>query len=322
MFSTLFRNNSKIYYSNILDKWVEERKTTVKESSYLKYYSYIETIIKPYLGNYIFKKLSSKNIDDFFANEKIINLADATKKVILIIIKSSIKYGVNHNYRKQSIKIDVKLKKAKGKNEYLTKDEQETLNIYLKENLDLKNLGIFLTLYTGIRIGELCGLMKKDFDFISGTISINKTVQRVKNIDKNSHSKTKLIVDAPKTEYSLRTIPIPEFLISILYNVISKIENDDQFVFNNSLNPKDPRNYERYYSKVLKDCGIRNLNFHSLRHTFATRACESGMDIKVLSEILGHSSYHITREIYVHISSEFKKESINCLANSLISMDM
>ena len=164
--------------------------------------------------------------------------------------------------------------------------------------------------------------MKKDFDFISGTISINKTVQRVKNIDKNSHSKTKLIVDAPKTEYSLRTIPITEFLISILYNVISKIENDDQFVFNNSLNPKDPRNYERYYSKVLKDCGIRNLNFHSLRHTFATRACESGMDIKVLSEILGHSSYHITREIYVHISSEFKKESINCLANYLISMDM
>ena len=181
-------------------------------------------------------------------------------------------------------------------------------------NLNLRNLGILLSLYTGIRIGELCGLKWKDIDFRNKTLSINKTVQRIKNTEKNSLLKTKLIVDIPKTEHSIRTIPLPDFLIPILDSFKT---NNENFIFTNSLTPKDPRAFEKYFSSVLEKCQIRNLNFHALRHTFATRAREAGIDIKVLSEILGHSSYHITQEIYVHISVDFKRESIDSLVDYL-----
>lgn len=160
----------------------------------------------------------------------------------------------------------------------------------------------------------MCGLKWKDIYFINGTLSINKTVQRIRCIEVDSNVKTKLIVDFPKTEHSFRVIPLPIFLIPIL----KKFKSDnDNFIFTDSSTPKDPRAVEKYFNSVLIKCRIRNLNFHSLRHTFATRAREAGVDIKVLSEILGHSSYHITQEIYVHISTDFKRDSMDSLINYL-----
>lgn len=313
--SNLF-NNSNIYYSEVLKEWLNNKKDKIKESSYLKYLSIIESIILPSLGNCIFKKLTLKNIYDFFESDKMLKVSDSTKKITLIIIKSSINYGISKKYRKSFNKIDIKLKKPKSKVTYFTKKEQEFLNQYLIDNLNLRNLGILLSLYTGIRIGELCGLKWKDIDFINESISINRTVQRIKNIENGSSTKTKLVVDVPKTEHSIRTIPLPSFLILILREFKS---NNEKFIFTDSLKPKDPRAVEKYFTSVLARCGIRILNFHSLRHTFATRSREAGVDIKVLSEILGHASYHVTQEIYVHISNEFKKESIDSLVDYLKS---
>lgn len=308
--------NSEINYSQVLDEWLNDRKNQIKDSTYIKYLSIIEKNINPTLGNYNFRKLTVKNIYDFFNSNKMLEVSDSTKKIILIIIKSSINYGICKKYIKSFDKIEIKLKKPKHKVIYFTKREQEILNDYLRNNLDLRNLGILISLYTGIRIGELCGLKWKDIDFINETLSINKTVQRIKNIEKDSLLKTKLVVDFPKTEHSIRTIPLPEFLIPILKSFKTIDEN---YIFTNSLKPKDPRAFEKYFCSILKKCEIRNLNFHALRHTFATRAREAGVDIKVLSEILGHSSYRITQEIYVHISVDFKKDSMNSLINYLTS---
>ena len=150
----------------------------------------------------------------------------------------------------------------------------------------MRNLTILPDLYTGLRIGELCALQWKDIGFINNIISITKTVQRIKNNDINSNVKTKLIITEPKTEYSVRTVPIPKFLITILKQYRS---DRDVYFFTNTDKPKDPRALEKYFKDLLSKCGIRDLVFHALRHTYATRAREAGIDIKILSQLLGHS---------------------------------
>jgi len=305
---------TKIYYSQILNEWLENRKNTIKESSYNKYLTSIENNIVPYLGNINIKKLKDNDIYDFFNMEKILALSDSTRKILYIIINSSISYSIDNKYIKSFPKLNVKLKTPKNKVIYFTKKEQSIFEKYILDNMNLNNLGLLLDLYTGIRIGELCALQWNDIDFINNTISITKTVQRVKNQDKNSKLKTKLIVTEPKTEHSIRTIPVPKFVM----NILKEYKQDDEiFIFNNSENPKDTRAFEKYFERVLKKCKIKNINFHSLRHTFATRSRESGMDIKILSELLGHSSYKITLEIYVHTSLDFKKDSVNSLVKYL-----
>lgn len=302
----------KMYYNEVLDEWLLNRKEKIKESSYIKYETIIEKLIKPELGNYILKKLNDKIIVDFFKKDKILKASDSIRKTTLIIIKSSINYALDKKYIKKFNNIKIKLKKPKTKIVYFTKTEQAILDNYLRNNLNIRNIGILLTLYTGLRIGELCSLKWNDIDFINKTLSVNRTVQRIKNKNKNSQNKTILITNTPKTEHSKRIIPLPIFIIELLEEYKSKGEN---YIFTNSNLPKDPRTYEKYFSNILKRNGIRNLNFHTLRHTFATRSREAGIDIKVLSEILGHSSYHITQEIYVHISVDFKRDSINSLVN-------
>lgn len=304
----------KIYYSRILREWLENRKDLIKESSYNKYLTSITNNINPYLGDINIKKLKDTNIYNYFNTDEIRSLSDSTKKILYIIIRSSIDFSIEKKYIKNFPKLNVKLKAPKHKIIYFTKKEQSIFEKYILDNMSLNNLGLLLALYTGIRIGELCALQWKDVDFINNTISISKTVQRVKNNDKDSNTKTKLVVAPPKTEHSIRIIPVPKFVMDIL----KKYKGDNEiFIFNNSATPKDTRTFEKYFERVLKKCNIKNINFHSLRHTFATRSRESGMDIKILSELLGHSSYKITLEIYVHTSLDFKKSSVNSLVKYL-----
>lgn len=197
----------------------------------------------------------------------IISLSDSTKNLLLVIINSSIKYGVDEKYRKSFPVLKVKIKQPKARIVYLTKKEQNILEKHINDNLNLRNLAILMDLYTGLRIGELCALQWSDIDFINNTISITKTVQRIKNNDINLNAKTKLIITEPKTEHSVRTIPIPKFLIGILKKYRS---NEDIYIFTKSNKPKDPRALEKYFKELLLKCGIRDLVFHSLRHTYAT----------------------------------------------------
>lgn len=306
--------NTKIYYKQVLEEWLINKKKTTKTTTFYKYQSVIEKNINPILGNIIFKKIKNEDILNFFENKNIISLSDSTKNLLLVIINSSIKYGVDKKYKKSFPVLKVKIKQPKARIVYLTKKEQNILEKYINDNLNLRNLAILMDLYTGLRIGELCALQWGDIDFINNTISITKTVQRIKNNDINSNVKTKLIITEPKTEYSVRTIPIPKFLIAILKQYRS---NEDIYIFTKSNKPKDPRALEKYFKDLLLKCGIRDLVFHSLRHTYATRSREAGIDIKILSELLGHSSYKITLDIYVHTSLDFKKDSVKSLVKYL-----
>lgn len=305
---------SKVTYKQILERWLKDKRYIIKEQSYIKYSNLTNKHLIPILGNKIYKSISNHDIENFFEHPNIIKLSSSTKKTLIYIIKNSIEYGVINNIRKPIGYIDIKIKKPKAKVVYLTKYEQETLENYLRNKDDVRSMGIYLCLYTGIRLGEVCGLKWEDVDFINKSITIRRTVQRITNTDSNSKNKTKKIISTPKSDSSKRTIPIPEFL----YNIMLKYKsNNDHYILTDSIEFKDTRVFEKYLENTLKRCDIRNLNFHTLRHTFATRSIESGMDIKTLSEILGHSSYHITLDIYVHSTIDQKRDCINNLVSYL-----
>lgn len=310
----IFNTYANLSYYELLLEWLNSRKKIIKDSSIDKYNSLIEVNIKPILGNVKYKKLKPEHIYNFFNNENIVNLSDSSKKLLYIVINSSINYGIERKYRKEFGTLNIKIKSPKTRIVYLTQKEQNILEEYLNNNLNLRNLSILFDLYTGLRIGELCALQWKDIDFINNTVTITKTVKRVKNEDDNLKTKTKLILDSPKTTNSTRTIPLPLFLVKILKKFK---DNDEYFIFTNSYKIKDPRSLEKYFTNVLKKCNIKYQVFHSLRHTYATRSRESGMDIKILSELLGHSSYKVTLDIYVHTSIDFKHDSVKSLVKYL-----
>lgn len=305
----LFKKAKIKSYSDVLYEWLESKKSDIKNSTYSKYLTTIETYIISLLGNINFKKIKNEDIRLFFENDRISILSDSLKSNLFIILKASIDYGVKKKYRKKLIVEKIQFKKNKNEITYFTKKEEELLVDYLTNNMNLRNLSILLGLFSGIRVGEICGLRWSDLDFINNTLSVNRTAQRIKNLDDESSSKTKLVVDKPKTESSIRVIPLPEILVSILRKY--KQENDCYVFTNNTIIPKDPRAVEKYFASVLKRVGIKELNFHSLRHTFATRLREQNVDIKVISELLGHSDWKITQSIYVHASLDYKRDSVD-----------
>lgn len=168
-----------------------------------------------------------------------------------------------------------------------------------------------LSLFTGIRIGELCALRWEDISFQEQTMRIHQTMQRVQ--DKSSSTqKTKIVITPPKSSCSIRTIPLPGQLIGILEGYRT---TDSGFFLTNSLDKFiEPRTMQNKFKAALKHSTVDSANFHSLRHTFATRCVELGFDVKSLSEILGHTSVSITMNRYVHPSLELKKQNMQRLS--------
>ena len=165
-------------------------------------------------------------------------------------------------------------------------------------------------MFSGLRIGELCALEWGDISLESGTIYIHQNIQRIQ-IKGNGEKKTEVVITTPKSQCSIRTIPMPEFLISILRE--ADIERRG-YLLTGSKKYLEPRSMENHFHKILDEISMRQVNFHTLRHTFATRCIEVGFDIKSLSEILGHANVNITLNRYVHPSFQLKKENMERLS--------
>ncbi len=185
-------------------------------------------------------------------------------------------------------------------------DEQRKLEIYLFSNLDLIAIGCLLSLYVGLRIGELSALKLSDFDFSNGTLRITKTMQRVKNFDPKIKTKTKIIIDSPKSKKSVRTLPVPGFLLEIIKKRYNLVIPNAYFLTGKTSRYKEPRRVEYQFKKITDRCGLKEVNFHALRHTFATRLTEHGTDVKTLSELMGHANIKTTLK-YMHSSEQQKK---------------
>lgn len=290
-------------FNEKIDKWLEYKKSTVKESTYSTYYAIASNKIRPLLGHYKINNLNKEIINSFI--DKLSNsLSINTVHDMANILKQILKYN-----RMTDIDVKVPIKEHKSISVFTPKDIKKLERFALTYDNRFV-FGIILSLYTGIRIGELCALKKSNFDMNLMTLSINHTIIRVKNAD--GKQKTKVICSAPKSKKSIRTIPIPDVLQSYLIHYLNEM-NSDYYFLTNKTKAIEPRSYTNKYKKYLNYWGINHKKFHTTRHTFATKADETKMSTKALSEILGHSSASITQNLYIHPSLKYKRECINTI---------
>ena len=295
-------------YNEFLLYWLNTR-NKLKLQSKQKYENLIKLYLQNTLGTMNIKKITEKEIQDFFHNLDIQKTAKSIQKTLLYIIKNSLFLAIEEKKRKFIDLSKISIASTNRQIDILGKQEQKALESFILAKPNLRRVCVLLCLYTGLRIGEVCGLKWSDINFNNNTLTIKRTILRVKN-PHNDNPKTILIESIPKSASSIRTIPIHTFIISLL----SKFKQDDDFyILSKSTHKYDPRIMEDAFSRMLKRCNLRHVNFHVLRHTFATRCIEAKVDIKTLSELLGHSSIEITLKTYVHSSTLLKEESINSL---------
>lgn len=299
---------------DIIEEWKEDKKQYVKKSTFAAYQLLIQNHILPRFGE--MKEVKEDDIQSFALEKLNAGLSEKTIKDIIIVLKMILKFAVKNGYL-DYVQIDVKFptNQQKKELEVFSKSDQKKFMNYLRDNFTFKNLGIFICLSTGMRIGEICGLRWQDIDVEDGVIMVKHTLQRIYILDE-SERHTEIILDTPKTSNSIRDIPMSSELLKIMKQ-FNKVVNDDYFVISNDINPIEPRTYRNYYKRLCKKLDIPELKFHGLRHTFATRCIEAKGDYKTVSVLLGHSNISTTLNLYVHPNKEQKKKLINKMLKSL-----
>lgn len=304
-------------FAVLAEAWLGDIRGTVKESTYTRYHRIVTKYLFPFLEEEALEKIDQKYLNRMTAvllergGTAGAALSPKTVTDILCVLKSILNYGNENHFRCPGIG---RLKYPQGKSRparTLTEESRRKLERCLLMSDDDVSLGILFTLFTGVRIGELCGLRWSDIDFGNASVSICRTVERIADLSPDTPGKTKVILSVPKTESSFRVIPLPDFLLSYLK---VRRRSGDCYLLTGNRTYTEPHQYYIRYRKYLERNAIGSYPFHTLRHTFATRCIETGFDTKSLSEILGHSSIHTTLSIYVHPSMQQKKAQMEKLA--------
>ncbi len=295
--------------NNLFVRWFDDIRLTVKESTYANYYMKYEKHIQPALGGLHYEELTADKLNSFIGAK--IKSGSSPKYVADIagVIKSVCRFAhKRYGYVDKSENMTIPKGKVQEKG-MLNKSEQTTLIDYLIDNPTSSNVGILLSLSTGLRIGELCALTWSDIELEKRIITVSHTVQRIRKIDGG----TKLVITSPKSDSSVREIPLPEFIVPLLKRIRSA---DNTFLLSKTDKVVEPRTMQYRFKSLLKRLKLSNVAFHSLRHLFATNCIAIGFDVKTLSEILGHSSVEVTLNRYVHSSMERKAECMKLLSKS------
>ncbi len=304
--------------AELLRCWLENIEVRLKGGTRTKYSNLINAQIIPCIGHMKVSEITTASINAFL-NDRLQRgrldgkggLSGSYVRSISLVLSSALKYAVSEELCAPLKNKISKPNIVKSELQILSLNDQRLLEKRIMNDLSPTSIGILISLYTGLRIGEVCALMWSDICFSTSTLSVRHTVSRVKA--QCGDLKTVLILDEPKTVSSKRIIPIPSPLLPILYEYRGKsksayvVSDKDDFV--------SPRTFESRFHRILKNCHINDLNFHALRHTFATRCIEAGVDVKSLSEILGHSNVSITLNTYVHSSLEMKKTQLEKLSS-------
>lgn len=300
--------------SEIIKLWENDKKLYVKKSTYSAYLLLIENHINPYFADK--EQITEEDVQEFVLTKLRKGLSQKSIKDIIIVLKMILKFAVKQKLLAYN-EIEIKFPTVGEKTdlEVLNKNDHKKIINYLQENFTFKNLGIYICLSTGMRIGEICGLLWSDIDVENGIIKVRRTVQRIYVIDEKTRH-TEILIDTPKTKNSIRDIPMTTELYKII-KPLKKVVNNDFYVITNEAKPTEPRTYRNYYEGLIKRLGIPKLKFHGLRHSFATRCIESKCDYKTVSVILGHSNISTTLNLYVHPNMEQKKKCIDQMYRAL-----
>ncbi len=306
--------NEQKQLSEVIDLWKIDKKQYVKKSSFSAYTLLIENHLLPNFGNKI--EIEEADVQSFVFQKLETGLSHKTIKDILIVLKMILKFGAKNKWLQYTpFDIQFPTEREKHNIEVLTKTDQKKIMNYIQEHFTFRNLGVYICLSAGMRIGEVCALTWEDIDTDNGIISVNRTIQRIYVIEDGTR-RTELILDTPKTKNSIREIPISKDLLRIL-KPFKKIVNPLFFVLTNDAKPTEPRTYRSYYKNLMKELKMPELKFHGLRHSFATRCIESNCDYKTVSVLLGHSNISTTLNLYVHPNMEQKKKAIEQMFKAL-----
>ncbi len=307
-------------YGEWLKVWQENYlNLTAKQRTIERYTQIINRHIEPKLGSIEMIELTpihlQKFVTELLRNGNIITgcaLASNSVNSIINVMRSSIRTAYYLGYIKDCIADKIKRPKPVEKQvECFSVAEQRLIEKEVFESEQPHLIGIILCLYTGLRLGELLALKWTDIDFSNGLLTVDKSCHDARKPDGTFGR----ITETPKTASSVRIIPLPKQLRPFLLEIKRKSTSDDVIAKNGK--EISVRAYQRNFSAILKKLHIKHHGFHALRHTFATRALECGMDVKTLSEILGHKSPTITLNRYAHSMFDHKKCMMDLVGKTL-----
>ena len=310
--------------SSLFEFWLDsDLVKRVKPSTYESYYHCVTKYIIPFYTSRNHYQLTEDTVSEFvkFMHDDN-SISQSYKRKILAVYKTALREILKSSPDSIQLLNYIKFPKPEQNEvQVFTMKEQCLVEKAVLGSPDKRTLGIVLCFYSGIRLGELCALKWCDFDFENETLFINRTVSRTKNFS-DDDNKTLLIIGTPKSRTSSRKIPLPSFLIPLFKEYYQCSGKETCYFMTGSEIPIDPRAFQKLYKKILIKAGVPDRKFHAIRHTFATRALELNVDIKTISDILGHSNVSITMNIYAHSLMEQKKIAIDRFNNMhLASME-
>ena len=299
-------------FEEVAAMWLADKQQYVKMSTYCAYSLLLSNHLKPVFAKE--QDVTEELVQAFVLGKLQQGLSRNSVKDMLMVLKMVLKYAAKHGYMPWR-QIDINFPTERRQNEVktLTRADQRRLMDHIQANFSFMNLGIYICLSAGLRIGELCALTWDDLDTDAGVVRISKTLQRIYMKDKGC---TEVIIGTPKSKNSVREIPLAKELQRFI-KPLKKVVNGSFYVLTNSSSPTEPRSYRNHYRRLMQQLDLPLLKFHGLRHSFATRCIESKCDYKTVSVLLGHSSISTTLNLYVHPSLDQKKKCIERMFKTL-----
>lgn len=295
--------------------WKEYKRPYVKQSTMAAYVLILENHVLPTFGED--NSLPEQSVQAFVLHKIESGLSTKSVKDILIVLKMVMKFGVKKEWMTY-YEWDIKYPPS-SENKVLdvlsVTNHRKILN-HIQSHFTFMGLGIYISLSTGLRIGEVCALKWSDINVTDGILTVNRTIERIYIIE-GEKKHTELVINTPKTKNSCREIPMNKELLGML-KPLKKVVNDDYYILTNDERPIEPRTYRNYNKRLMEKLDIPKLKYHGLRHSFATRCIEVGCDYKTVSVLLGHSNISTTLNLYVHPNMEQKKRCIDKVFKLLV----
>ena len=293
--------------------WMEnEVLGSVKASSYQTYLAQINRHILPVLGGLYLTQLTPALAYELTENMRAAGLSVSTVKGVFRLLSTAMRSALDEGVIKKNPCRKIKIRQGEQMEQrVLSRSEQEVLR---SAAINQNNLSTLLSLYTGLRLGEICALKWSDIDWEKKTVTVQRTVQRTAGAESSTGNRTMLMIGSPKSRRSHRVLPLPEFLFMLLRKAFSAAGSTECFIFGTADHTAEPRTIQRRFQRQMRTLGLVGVHFHTLRHSFATRLMELGVDIQTISALLGHQSAKTTLDFYGHSLSEQQILAVSMLA--------
>ncbi len=311
-----------------LQYWFEVyAKRNIKQSTAISYIGYINNHLVPQIGEYRLSEINTNLLQEFFNNrmdfggKKCGPLSPKTLHNMKLMLHKSLKKAVELELLQRNYAEFVELpRQSKPNMRVLDLAEQRQLVTTLRHTNEKLYIGAMISLATGLRLGEVLGLKWSDIDYNNSMLHIRRTVNRLCTID--GDTKTEIVVGTPKSDSSVRDIPFnynvqkyfeEYYTRSLKILGKRKLKSDDFVLSLRYGHPVEPKTMQSAFKRIVSEAKISDTNFHALRHTFATRAIEKGVDVKTLSVLLGHADISTTLNRYAHVLDDQKRKTMDIL---------